>query len=382
MIDKDSFTEHIYKERLYLDFKIKDHFNYRFDRHKFPYFESIVKFLANNKKVNLYLTEKNNVKNFNYFGDDILANIDDLIKFCHKIGYSKKDQNRVKAFLGQHISIKNIQISEEEKREYIEANLSEQNLLDVLKNIGSDLQEKILETILKVTGDEVENVVQTSNDNLVRIFANFLNEGKVQNPVLESLPQIHLNVLQELKEFVEDNLDKDESFFQDWIDEDKGKFRKKRCLIFGLDYVDPKREGEINSRKRFDILATQNREHHILIELKSPKAPIFEIEKKANANDGSHTTYKLSKELSRAIPQILGYKRDYSQMSNDVVQQLGLPSKKEVSECIIIIGTRQEDPLWKENFLSLCESTKIKIWTYTDLVDKMGNTICNLRDNL
>ncbi len=135
-------------------------------------------------------------------------------------------------------------------------------------------------------------------------------------------------------------------------------------------------------RKRFDILATQNREHHILIELKSPTAEIFEIEETENQNGGKRTTYKLSKELSRAIPQILSYKRWYSELNDEKVQELGLLSKKHVSECIIIIGTRKEDDVWKANFQSLCESLKIKILTYTDLIDKMDNAIKNLSENL
>lgn len=223
---------------------------------------------------------------------------------------------------------------------------------------------------------------ETSNDNLIKIFTKFLEEGKIQNSIFESLPQIQLNALKELKDFVVSNLDKDESYFQNWIDEEKGKFRKKRCLIFGIDYVDPKREGEIMGRKRFDILATRNREHHILIELKSPTAEIFDIDEKPNLNDGILTTYKLSKELSRAIPQILGYKRWYNQLNSEKIQELGIAEKKEISECIIVIGVRKEDKVWKENFQSLLESLKIKIWTYTDLIEKMDNTIHNIEQNL
>ena len=226
----------------------------------------------------------------------------------------------------------------------------------------------------------MKNIINTT---IIKIFAGSLKDTKIQSSVLENLSHIQLSALKELKEFVKSNLDKDETFFQKWIDEDKGKYRRKRCLIFGIEYIDPKREGEIGGRKRFDILATQNREYHVLIELKSPSAEIFEVDTNQNQNDGFTSTYKLSRELSRAIPQILGYKKMYQQLSQEKVQELGISAKKEISECIIVIGTRKEtDKVWSENFNSLTSAMNLKIWTYNDLIDKMENTIKNLEENL
>jgi hypothetical protein len=381
IIDKSSFSKHIYHKRIFHDFSIPEHFGYAVDRHIFRYFDPLAEFINGNPTLTIYLTNSKDTSNFQYFQNDVLVNIDDLIQFCDNIGYSKKDKSRIKAFFGQHISIENVKISEDEKMEFIQANLTEQHLLNSLKNFNPDSQAKLVNTILSLRGDEIATTA-VSNENLVKLLSRFLSEGKIQTSVLESLPRIQLNALKELKEFISNNLDKDESFFQDWIDEDKGKYRRKRCLIFGIEYIDPKREGEIMGRKRFDILATQDREHHILIELKSPSAELFEIDTAINQNEGTTTTYRLSKDLSRAIPQILSYKKWYSQLNSEKLQELGLTAKKEISECIIVIGIRKDDVVWKENHQSLCESLKIKILTYTDLIDKMENTIRNIEENL
>jgi hypothetical protein len=379
--DKSPFLTHVYHKRIFHDFLIPNHFGYAVDRRMFRYFEPLVEFINDNPNLKVYLTNNINTSNFQYFENDILVNIDDLIRFCDNIGYSKKDKARIKAFFGQHISLENIKISEEDKMKFIQANLTEHHLFNSLKNITPESQTKLLDTILFLQNDE-KTATSVSKENLIKILTRFINDGKIQNSVLENLPQIQLNALKELKEFVANNLDKDESFFQNWIDADKGKYRRKRCLIFGIEYIDPKREGEIMGRKRFDILATQNREHHILIELKSPSAELFEIDNTINHNDGVSTTYKLSKELSRAIPQILGYKKWYSQLNSEKIQELGLTSKKKISECIIVIGTRKDDEVWKENFQSLCDSFSIRIMTYSDLIDKMENTIRNIEENL
>jgi hypothetical protein len=379
--DKSQFTKHVYNNRIRCDFWIPDHFEYAVERHIFRYFDPLSDFVKDNPPLTIYLTNSKAISNFQYFQNDILVNIDDLIHFCDNIGYSKKDKSRIKAFFGQHISIENIKMSEDEKMQFIQANLTEQHLLNSLKNITVESQTKLIDTILSLQSNE-NSTTPTSSENLIKILSRFISDARVQNSVLENLSQIQLNALKELRDFVSNNLDKDESFFQNWIDEDKGKHRRKRCLIFGIEYIDPKREGEIMGRKRFDILATQNREHHILIELKSPSAELFEIDTVINQNKGANTTYKLSKDLSRAIPQILGYKKWYSQLNSEKIQELGLTSKKEISECIIVIGTRKGDDVWKENHYSLCENLKIKIWTYSDLIDKMENTIKNIEENL
>ncbi len=79
-----------------------------------------------------------------------------------------------------------------------------------------------------------------------------------------------------------------------------------------------------------------------LIELKSATAEIFETEVHNNRNDGQTTTYKISKELSRAIPQILGYKKWYQGLNAEKIQELGLVAKKEISELALLLLVREK----------------------------------------
>jgi hypothetical protein len=223
-------------------------------------------------------------------------------------------------------------------------------------------------------------------DQIIEILENirfqFLHNQRNFTIFQRSINKAKIEYLREIQEFVRNNLHNNETVIQNWIDEDRGRYRKQRSLIFGIDYVDPKREGEIHMRKRFDILAEQNHNSHVIIELKSPNADIFKITNNPNANDGQTSSYSISSDLSRAIPQILSYKRWYERMSEEEMQGLGLSDKKIVSECIIVIGQRKEDALWKQNFKDLQSNVNVKIMTYNDLIDKMSNTIENLENLL
>ena len=77
-------------------------------------------------------------------------------------------------------------------------------------------------------------------------------------------------------------------------------------------------------------------------------------------------------------PQIIKYKEYYNQADFETIKNLGLSEKKNISECIIVIGRRKKDEVWKKHFQNLIENIKIKIYTYDDLIDKMDNTIKNL----
>jgi len=223
-----------------------------------------------------------------------------------------------------------------------------------------------------------ENVYEQIIEILENIRFQFLHNKRNFTIFQKSINKVKIEYLREIKKFISDNLNSNEKTIQDWLDEDNGKYRERRSLIFGLDYRDPKREGEIKMRKRFDILAEQNLENHIIIELKSPKAKIFKIETIKNRNGGESTTYSISDELARAIPQILHYKRGYEEMDEERMRSLGLSEKKSISECIIVIGQRKDDAVWKKHFEDLKKNLNIKILTYNDLIDKLDNTIKNL----
>ncbi len=217
---------------------------------------------------------------------------------------------------------------------------------------------------------DIEAMVQKMNSNQVESFGQ----------------HIRLQTLIEYKQFLEANLDKNEMFIQNWLDEDGGKYRKQRCLIFGLEFIDHKREGEL-SRKRFDILTRTStvKNEYVIIELKSPSDNVFEISQRQNANDGTSTEYHLSPQVARAIPQILHYKSllEGKSAGDDDLQRIGIEPGK-VSKCIILIGSRNIDALWEDHFKSLKTnfSNSLEIWTYSDLIEKLDVTIQNLNENL
>ena len=382
-INKDDFEELETNSRIYLDFDLQTHFGYSYKQTRFQFSDALKTFLKHNPRLSIYLTTNTDVKDFIQYKNDWLVNINNYVNFCDEIGYYRSDPRRVEAHFGQHISIANLSISNEDKVEFLKTSVNDKDLLIGINNLPADSKKSLINAMFEIdTKKSEENNPVVSDEEFVEIFTKFLTNKKVQNSFFAKIPEIQIEVLEDLQKFLKDNLDKNETFIQKWIDAEKGKHRSKRCMIFGIEYVDPKREGEIMGRKRFDILATQNLENHILIELKSPKADIFDVKEKNNENDGKSTTYNLSKDLSRAIPQILSYKKWYESMSQEKIEELGIKEKKVVSDCIIVIGQRKNDEVWKENFQDLKDNLNIKILTYNDLIDKMSNTIKNLKENL
>ena len=92
----------------------------------------------------------------------------------------------------------------------------------------------------------------------------------------------------------------------------------------------------------------------------------------------------MSESLTRAIPQILEYKRNLEEKSEGGADQdmrrMGEFSKITISKCIIVIGAKKNDKRWQANFLDLKKSFNsiLEIWTYTDLRNKLSSTIKNL----
>jgi len=183
-----------------------------------------------------------------------------------------------------------------------------------------------------------------------------------------------------LQYFIENNISETE--VQNWIDEDDHKYRQQRCLIFGLEYIDFKREGSTSS-KRFDVLTRVSSKYidHVLIELKSPADDIFEVTTTQTINNPTDE-YKLHKELARAIPQILEYKSSLeSKDAGDAeLEKLGIFDKPRIGKCIIIIGKHSDNPRWllnRENFVRSLNSS-LEVWTYSELLNKLDSTIKNL----
>ena len=381
--DSNNFREVQYdNSKLYFDkgYSFHEHFKHKQKTRKFPFYRNILKFLEENPNTKIYFTLNEEMKTFQQISDGFLLNMRAYLDFCRTI--ASRTGGRLKAFLGQNVDLLKVTATDMEKADFIKANATEKNILDAIKTLPDEAQINIVNSLSVVSTPKDQSDPEINSTDFISAFSKFLTDKDVQSAFYSNLPKIQIDILKSHISFLKSNLDKNETFIQDWIDEDGGKFRKQRCLIFGLEYVDPKREGEFN-RKKFDILAEQDREHHILIELKSPNVDIFDIKETGTPNEGKTTEYSLSEKIARAIPQVLGYKEWYENASAEELQKLGISTKKEISKCIIIIGKNIIDDVWKGNLSRLRNSlSKIEILTYTDLIDKMKNTIKNFEENL
>ncbi|MBS1914660.1 MAG: hypothetical protein JST87_00145 [Bacteroidetes bacterium] len=110
--------------------------------------------------------------------------------------------------------------------QFIQANLTKQHLINSLKCFSPELQTKLVATILTLQGDDA-NTTSVSQESLINLLSRFLADGKIQNPVLENLPQLQLNALKELNQFVSNKSDKDESFFKIGLMKKKGNNSSK-----------------------------------------------------------------------------------------------------------------------------------------------------------
>jgi len=346
----------------------------------FPYYRNLLEFLNENNNIKLYFTLDDLGSPFIRQDDDLIVNIEDYQKFCKEI--KSKTSGRAKAFFGKHITLDNI-FTPEEKNNYVSKNINDELIIKAVNQMDLKAQENLMDSLNKIVPSGITKNQYSVND-LVAALKNFSGDPNLQGATSIALPYIQLNILKDNLKFLNDALkeNKSEKDIQNWIDEDQRSYCKQRCMIFGIEFIDPKREGEL-SRKRFDILAEQDRRHHVLIELKGPCGEIFETNDIKNSNGGSSTEYHLSEELSRSIPQVLGYKKLYKEMTSEELEKLGLKDRKDISKCIIVIGRRKENPVWLENFEDLKNSLNgIEIWTYTDLVEKLQNVIVNLENNL
>jgi len=183
-----------------------------------------------------------------------------------------------------------------------------------------------------------------------------------------------------LNNFIKDNAS--EKDVQNWIDEENHEHRQDRCMIFGLEYINHKREGG-SSGDRYDIFTRigAESEERILIELKSPSDQILEVKENKTINNPKKE-YSLSSSISRAIPQILEYRKtlEDKKAGDPELQKIGEENEVKISKCIIVIGSEKIDTRWKKNLREIkrCLSSNLEIWTYTDLLNKLDSTIKNL----
>jgi len=380
--DPDNFLEVLYDtQKLYFDksYSFHDHFKHKQKTRKFPFYKNILKFLEENPNTKIYFTLNEEMKTFQQVSDGFLLNMHAYLYFCRTI--ASRTGGRLKAFLGQNVDLLRATATDTEKADFIKTNATEKNLLDAIKTLPEEVQTNIVNSLSTAGVTRDQSNPEINSADFISAFSKFLTDKDVQSAFYSNLPKIQIDILKSHISFLKNNLDKNETFIQNWIDEDGGKFRKQRCLIFGLEYVDPKREGQV-AGKKFDLLAEHDLEHYVIFELKSPKDDVFKVAQTEMVAGGVSTEYCLSPQLGRAIPEILGYKKMYDSAQGEELQKFGIKVKKPISKCVIILGTREEDSVWKENFerISSCLNG-IELLTYNHLIDRLENTVSNLEEN-
>lgn len=375
---------------LNFDFDLKEITGH--NRKSFDYGQSLIYFLQNNTKKKIYLT-KNLVADFQSDDDKLIINLPIYQDFCKTI--SRNGKNKTQAFLSQNVR----SYSEVEKQEII-ANSTEEEILNRIKAFAPEQKRNFLEKFNATEGLQVsvsENNI--SDTDFLNSFLKLLNDPGKKALVISNYSDIQIKILEDHKSFLEKNLHKEETFIQNWIDgkidndgnavslsEDEiKKIKKSRCLIFGLEFIDHKREGETSS-KRFDILTriSQGKNDYVLIELKSPSGDVFKVKTTTNQNGGESSEYSLSDDVARAIPQISDYRDLLENNASDIEwQRIGLPKGK-ISKSLIVIGTKKDDAVWNRHFSNLKRnlSSSIEILTYSDLILKLETTLDNLKNNL
>lgn len=380
--DPSNFNEVQYDNaKLYFDksYSFHDHFKHKQKTRKFPFYKNILKFLEENPNTKIYFTLNEEMKTFQQVSDGFLLNMHAYLYFCRTI--ASRTGGRLKAFLGQNVDLLRATATDTEKADFIKTNATEKNLLDAIKTLPEEVQTNIVNSLSTAGVTRDQSNPEINSADFISAFSKFLTDKDVQSAFYSNLPKIQIDILKSHISFLKNNLDKNETFIQNWIDEDGGKFRKQRCLIFGLEYVDPKREGQV-AGKKFDLLAEHDLEHYVIFELKSPKDDVFKVAQTEMVAGGVSTEYCLSPQLGRAIPEILGYKKMYDSAQGEELQKFGIKVKKPISKCVIILGTREEDSVWKENFerISSCLNG-IELLTYNHLIDRLENTVSNLEEN-
>lgn len=321
------------------------------------------------------------------------VNIDEYVNFCKRIG--NETEGRAQAFFGQHLNPATL-LGEQGRKDIINS-ITTEELVKLFEAFDIESQRVIIDNISSLAHSAQATVINKNE------FQHIIRDSTM-NPerrkfILSAVPQLQLETLKAHRQFLASNLDKKETFIQNWIDgktddvgkeiiqtpEEQASRRRSRCLIFGLEYINHKREGSI-SQKRFDVLTriSEGVNEYVLFELKSPSGQIFKISHESNSNGGQVDTYSLSDDISRALPQISSYKRLLQSGSDEEWQRIGL-SRGHISKSIIMVGTRPENnKVWEAYFGSLKEtlSSSVEIMTYTDLLHKLDVTIKNLKENL
>jgi len=255
-IDLVNFREVSFGNRkIFFDKKHDFHkyLNHCYKTRTFPFYTNVLTFIAQNPDVNIYFTLDEDIKPFCKIKEGYVVHMDSYITFCRAISSSTK--GRIHAFLSHTLNLKDISASQSDKDEYIRANATQQNIIAAIGGLPPDVQKNILDSLQHLQNTPVPAVQQgheVTASEFLNAFSLFLTDKEVQAAFIQNIPKVQIQILRSHIEFLKTNLGQNETFIQNWIDEEDGKYRKQRCLIFGIEYIAPKREGRL-SGKRFDI---------------------------------------------------------------------------------------------------------------------------------
>lgn len=369
---------------LYFDFDISESAKRR--KTTFVDYKSLLYFIEDHPDKKICITSKL-TNDFHQEGDLLVLNLVNYQSFCKTLGQSGR--NRAHAFFARRIQ----SFTDQERQEFINGSSIEQITL-WLENLPTQAKQIFIKKVMsndEYSRSEVPDSLTT--EEFSKVLASALIDPQKQEIIALNYSRGQIKTLEDHKQFIQQNLDKNEDFIQRWIDgkidnmgnminlseQDIVRLQKSRRLIFGLEFTSHERE-VLDSGQRMDILARinpeKNRREYTLFELKAPSAKIFEQ---------IDSELKLSERISRAIPQVLDYKEDFENKKDgdaDLARR-NLPAGK-IVKCIILIGTRNENERANKIFRGLKDnfSNLIEIWTYTDLINRLETTISNLKENL
>jgi len=370
---------------LYFDFDIRE-----FTQHSkstFKSYHSLINYLISCPEKSIYLT-RDQVEDFYEEANNIVVNIQKYQEYCKALG--QNGQNRAQAFFARKIR----HYSVEEEQAIVNKSTEEQ-IVSWFNNLSDEAKKNFINRVLTISSLERPNpeTVSVTDSEFTEMLTRVLSDPKKQEILVSNYSRVQIDILENHKIFIENNLDKNEEFIQHWVDGkidnngnsltlnelDIKRLQKSRRLIFGLEFTSHERE-VLDSGQRMDILARinpeKNKREYTLFELKAPSARIFEQ---------IDSELKLSERISRAIPQVLDYKDDFENKKDgdaDLARR-NLPAGK-IVKCIILIGTRNDNERANKIFRGLKDnfSNLIEIWTYTDLINRLETTISNLKENL
>lgn len=233
----------------------------------------------------------------------------------------------------------------------------------------------IAKLVVSQNANKAQLLLKVAEDITEEQLTEFLSSGNTLKSVLSKLPRLRIDILEKLKSELCDRLSQNETAIQAWLDQDP----KVNCLIFGLEFIDYRRETQFGN-SYFDLLTEQTGTEHVIVELKSPNVELFKI-KKVQTKNGQKNEYVLSEDLGEAIPQIIKYFEEYRRENDETFKKNGIQRKK-IAKGIVVIGRNHSDDLvWQEHYIALRHRLSgIEIITYDHLVEKMERQITNLKN--